>query len=82
MWLGLAQFEGGAQQFYRRSTLMPQGCTCCSRRAKGPRALRYWLFVSRQHAVSLSHDPAADAAAGLLVAQGEPVPAAGSGADA
>lgn len=44
MWLGLAQFEGGAHQFYRRSTLMLQGCTCCSRRAKGPRALRYWAL--------------------------------------
>jgi hypothetical protein len=49
---------------------------------KRPTRAAILAFVSRQHAVSLSHDPAADAAAGSLVAQGEPVPAAGSGADA
>lgn len=38
-------------------------------------------FLSRQHAVRLSHDPAADRAAGLLVAQGEGA-APASGADA
>ena len=49
---------------------------------KRPTCAAILAFVSRQHAVSLSHDPAADAAAGLLVAQADPVPAAGSGADA
>lgn len=39
-------------------------------------------FVSRQHTVSLSHDPAADAAAGLVVAQGEHAPVAEHGAGA
>jgi hypothetical protein len=39
-------------------------------------------FVSRQHAVSLSHDPAADPAVKLVVAQGEETHPAKSGAGA
>lgn len=49
---------------------------------KRPSRAAILVFVSRQHAVSLSHDPAADATAGLLVAQGESLRKAEGDADA
>jgi hypothetical protein len=49
---------------------------------KRPTRAAILAFVSCQHAVALSHDPAAGAAAGLLVAQGEPLQPGGADAAA
>ena len=50
--------EGDIGHFTVAGMPIPQSCTCCSRRAGDPRAMPIRSFVSRQHAVSLSHDPA------------------------